>query len=135
MRHRHYQLGLQLLYAAGHTGPDGSAAMALTLPEGSLKGANVTGIHHLELDVLDDPAVLLRVVSVCHQRRFPIAFLRYDRVAGGARLLLGVESGSMQLPRLEYWLANLIHVLAVRVRGGGEPRADGQPSVNMGASE
>jgi acetolactate synthase regulatory subunit len=97
--------------------------MALTLPEGSLKGVNVTGIHHLELDVLDDPTVLLRVVGVCHQRRFPIAFLRYDRSAGGARLFLGVESGSMQLPRLEHWLANLIHVLAVRVYGDGGPGA------------
>jgi hypothetical protein len=29
-------------------------------------------------------------------------------------LLLGVEGGSTQLPRLEHWLANLIHVLAVR---------------------
>jgi acetolactate synthase small subunit len=95
----------------------------------------VTGIHHLELDVLDDPAVLLRVVSVCHQRRFRIAFLRYDRSAGGARLLLGVEGGSTQLPRLEHWLANLIHVLAVRARGGGESSADGQPRANPEVSE
>jgi acetolactate synthase small subunit len=88
--------------------------MALAFPEGSPRGASVTGIHHLELDVLDDPTVLLRVVSVCHQRQFRITFLRYDRSAGGARLLLGVEGGSTQLPRLEHWLANLIHVLAVR---------------------
>jgi acetolactate synthase regulatory subunit len=74
----------------------------------------VTAIHHLELDVLDDPVVLLRVVSVCHQRNFRIASLRYDRRAGGARVLLDVEAAAAHLPRLEHWLANLIHVLAVR---------------------
>ena len=74
----------------------------------------MTSVHHLELDIVDDPAVLLRVVSVCHQRNFRIASLHYDRCAGGARLLLGVEAGHVQLRRLELWLASLIHVLAVR---------------------
>jgi acetolactate synthase regulatory subunit len=93
----------------------------------------VTGIHHLELDVLDDPAVLLRVVSVCHQRNFRIAFLRYDRRADGARLLLGVEAGPRQLPRLEHWLAGLIHVLAVR--GGPAPVSPAPASPGLVAGQ
>jgi acetolactate synthase regulatory subunit len=74
----------------------------------------LTSVHHLELKVLDDPVVLLRVVGVCHQRQFRIASLRYERCADGARLLLGVETGPMPVQRLEHWLASLIHVLAVR---------------------
>jgi hypothetical protein len=105
--------------------------MTLTLPEGSPKGASVTGIHHLELDVLDDPAVLLRVVSVCHQRNFRIASLTYDRRAGGARVLLGVEAAAARLPRLEHWLASLIHVLAVR---GGPASVSPGPAVSQEAS-
>ncbi len=61
----------------------------------------MNSVQHLELDVVDDPSVLLRVVSVCHQRRFRIASLRY-------------EAGLTQVERLEHWLASLVHVLAVR---------------------
>ena len=88
--------------------------------QGIAKGASVTSVHHLELDVLDDPAVLLRVVSVCHQRRLRIASLHYDGCTGSARVLLGVETGLVQLHRLEQWLARLVHVLAVRVPADGE---------------
>lgn len=96
----------------------------------------MSGIHQLELDVLDDPTVLLRVVSVCHQRQFRIASLRYDRNAGGACLLLGVEGGSTQLPRLQHWLANLIHVVSVRAYAAAvSPGPDGKPRANPELSE
>jgi acetolactate synthase regulatory subunit len=101
-------------------------------PRGIAKGASVTSVHHLELDVLDDPSVLLRVVSVCHQRRFRIASLHYNRCTDGARLLLDVETGLTQLQGLEQWLARLVHVLAVRVLVGAEQRVDGE-QIRSGA--
>jgi acetolactate synthase small subunit len=85
----------------------------------------VNSVQHLELDVVDDPSVLLRIVSVCHQRRFRIASLRYERFAGGGRLILGVEAELTQVERLEHWLASLIHVLAVRAAES----ADSRPTV------
>jgi acetolactate synthase regulatory subunit len=74
----------------------------------------MSSVQHLELDVVDDPTVLLRVVSVCHQRHFRIASVHYERLAHGGRLSLGVEAGLTQVERLEHWLASLVHVLTVR---------------------
>ena len=76
----------------------------------------MSNVHHLELDVLNDPSVLLRIVSVCHQRRYRIVSLHYEHSAGAPAgfVRLGVEGAPPHSERLELWLANLVHVLQVR---------------------
>jgi acetolactate synthase small subunit len=76
----------------------------------------VSNVHHLELDVLNDASVLLRIVSVCHQRRYRIVSLHYEHSAGAPAgyVRLGVEAGQPHSERLEMWLASLVHVLRVR---------------------
>jgi acetolactate synthase regulatory subunit len=87
----------------------------------------VNNIYHLELEVLNDAAVLLRIVSICHQRRYRIVSLHYEHSAGApvGCVRLGVEAGHMQSERMEMWLAKLVHVLRVRV----------SPQVPVGSRE
>jgi acetolactate synthase regulatory subunit len=74
----------------------------------------MTTVQRLELDVVDDPSILLRVVSTCHQRGFRIAALSYERLPGGGRVVLDVEAETQKARRLGLWLSHLIHVLDVR---------------------
>ena len=70
--------------------------------------------HRLELDVVDDPTVLLRIVATCHQRGCRILSLHYERGADAGYVALGVDADDPHSKRLELWLSKLIHVLAVR---------------------
>jgi acetolactate synthase regulatory subunit len=74
----------------------------------------LTTTHRLELDVVDDPAVLLRIVGTCHQRGCRILSLHYERGADAGYVALGVDADNPHSKRLELWLSRLIHVLAVR---------------------
>ena len=74
----------------------------------------MSSILHLELDVVDDPSVLLRIVSICHQRGCRIMSLHYERAGAPACVQLGVDAENPRATRLEFWLSKLIHVLAVR---------------------
>jgi acetolactate synthase regulatory subunit len=87
--------------------------MAVAVSAGTTKGASVTNIQRLELKVVDDPSVLLRIVSTCHQRGCRIVSLQYDRAVDAGLVLLRVDADSQHTPRLELWLSKLIHVLAV----------------------
>jgi len=87
--------------------------MAVAVSGGITEGVPLTTIVRLEVNVVDDASVLLRIVSLCHQRGCRIASLRYERNAGS--VILGVDASSPQAMRLEIWLSKLIHVLAVRV--------------------
>jgi acetolactate synthase regulatory subunit len=78
----------------------------------------VNGIYSLELDIVDDPDVLLRVVGVCHQRGCRILSLHYERTTRIGSLTLGVEAESSRAERLEMWLAKIVNVLAVRTSIG-----------------
>jgi acetolactate synthase regulatory subunit len=77
----------------------------------------VNSVHRLELDVVDAPDVLARVVSTCHQRGCRIVSLHYDRTAEAGRLVLGVEAEGSRAQRLMLRLSNLVPVLAVRADG------------------
>ena len=71
-------------------------------------------IRQLELDVRDDPSVLLRVVSTCHKRGIAISSLHYDPAACGGQILLRVRSNASGADRLGRWLAAIVPVLEVR---------------------
>jgi acetolactate synthase regulatory subunit len=73
----------------------------------------LTSVQRLELEVTKHESVLLRIVSICHQRRYSIVSLSYERCADRARVILNVESRGPQAGRLEVWLANLVHVISV----------------------
>jgi acetolactate synthase regulatory subunit len=74
----------------------------------------LTTTHRLELDVVDDPTVLLRIVGTCHQRGCRILSLHYEWGADAGYVALGVDADNPHTRRLELWLSKLIHVLAVR---------------------
>lgn len=74
----------------------------------------MTSTLRLELDVIDDPSVLVRIVGICHQRGLRIVSLQYDRTASAGLVLLAVDADNRLAARLEFWLSGLIHVLAVR---------------------
>lgn len=74
----------------------------------------MTNTLRLELDVVEDPDVLVRIVSICHRRGCRIVSLHYDRTARAGLVLLAVDADSPLATRLEFWLSGLIHVLAVR---------------------
>ena len=65
-------------------------------------------VHQLELDVRDDPGVLLRVVGICHKRGIAIASLHYGPAACGGQILLGVRSDVAGAERLGLWLAAIV---------------------------
>jgi acetolactate synthase regulatory subunit len=90
----------------------------------------VTSTLRLELDVIDDRDVLLRIVGICHRRGCRIVSLHYDRAAGAGLVLLAVDADSQRAARLEAWLSSLIHVLAVRV---ASPDRAGYLTVKTGA--
>jgi acetolactate synthase regulatory subunit len=68
----------------------------------------------LELDLADDPNVLLRIVGICHQRRCRIVSLHYDLDYKSGRLTLSVDAENRRAERLELWLSGVVHVLAAR---------------------
>jgi acetolactate synthase regulatory subunit len=80
-------------------------------------GARHPSVHRLELEVVDAPDVLTRIVSACHQRGCRIVSLHYEPAAEACCLVLGVEAEGPQAQRLALRLSNLVHVLAVRVPG------------------
>lgn len=75
----------------------------------------MTSTHRLELDVVDDPTVLLRIVGTCHQRGCRILSLHYEWGADAGYVALAVDADNPHSKRLELWLSKLIHVLAVRM--------------------
>jgi acetolactate synthase small subunit len=77
--------------------------------------------HQLELDVRDDPGVLLRVVGTCHKRGITISSLHYEPAGCGGRIVLCVPGDAARADRLGQWLAAIVPVLDVRP---GQPRAD-----------
>ncbi|HUZ24492.1 MAG TPA: hypothetical protein VMV07_12090 [Streptosporangiaceae bacterium] len=75
-------------------------------------------VHYFELDVVDDPAILMRIMTVCQQRTCRIASLHYQR--GNGAVSLSVDAEPERAARLELWLDRLVHVMAVRVTGSSD---------------
>jgi acetolactate synthase small subunit len=77
-------------------------------------------LHQLEVDVRDDPGVLLRVVGTCHKRGIVISSLHYEPAECGGRIVLTLRGDAGRADRLGLWLAAIVPVLDVR---RGQPRA------------
>ena len=73
----------------------------------------MNNVHYLQINVAADPAVLLRIFGVCHQRKMTIIFARYDESAAKDSVILGVKSTYMQAARLIMWLDRLVNVVGV----------------------
>lgn len=89
-------------------------------------------IHRLELDVVDNPDALRRIVSTCHQRGCRIVSLHYDLGVDAECVSLSVEAEPPSARRLTLKLATLVHVVAVRASGlpaGSDPAEQVQAPV------
>jgi hypothetical protein len=91
--------------------------------------------HRLELDVVDHPAVLAKVVVTCHQRGCRIVSLHYERDALSGTVLLGVQTEHAIAQRLILKLANLIHVLDVREAIDGVTAPGGLTGLSLPGDE
>ena len=77
----------------------------------------MTQVHSLELEVVDSPDVLARVVAVCHQLGSRIVALHYERADQPICLVLRVDADSPHVQRLMLKLSNIVHVVGIRICG------------------
>jgi acetolactate synthase small subunit len=78
------------------------------------------------VQITDHPAVLARVVTVCHQRQCEITALSYraaDRHRGG-ELALSVRAPAYAANNLAQWLLRLVDVQGVHEAEGATTAAD-----------
>lgn len=71
-------------------------------------------VHHLQIDVLDHPDTLQRIMSVCRRRACRIVSLRYTASDDGELACVALHVEGACAARLGRWLEALVDVLAVR---------------------